>query len=66
MLERMEGYRLKKERDINFLDYFQSYINKYTKKDVRMVEIALRRFIDFLNETPEYNKYAKSIKPGSR
>lgn len=63
LLESMEGYRLKKERDINFLDYFQAYIDKYTKKDIRMVEIAIKRFIDFLNDTPEYNKYAKKIKP---
>lgn len=63
LLESVEGYRLKKERDINFLDYFQSYIDKYTKKDIRMVQIALNRFRDFLNETPEYNKFAKRIKP---
>ncbi len=63
LLESVEGYRLKKSRDINFLDYFQEYINKYTKKDIRMMEIALRRFVDFLNATPEYKKYAKRIKP---
>lgn len=63
LLESMEGYRLKKERNINFLDYFQAYIDKYTKKDIRMVEIALKRFIDFLNDKPEYKKYAKKIKP---
>lgn len=63
LLESTEGYRLKKDRDINFLDYFQSYIDKYTKKDIRMVEIALKRFKDFLNDTTEYNKYAKKIKP---
>ena len=63
LLESVEGYRLKKERDINFLDYFQSYIDKYTKKDIRMLDVALKRFIDFLNDTPEYNKYAKRIKP---
>ena len=63
LLESTEGYRLKKDRDINFLDYFKSYIDKYTKKDIRMVEIALKRFKDFLNDTPEYNKYAKTIKP---
>lgn len=63
LLESVEGYRLKKKRDINFLDYFQTYIDKYTKKDIRMVKIALKRFIDFLNDTPEYNKYAKRIKP---
>ena len=63
LLERVEGYRLKKERDINFLDYFQAYIDKYTKKDIRMLKIAFQRFIDFLNDTPEYKKYAKKIKP---
>lgn len=63
LLESVEGYRLKKERDINFLDYFQSYIDTYTKKDIRMVEIALKRFKDFLNDTQEYNRFAKRIKP---
>lgn len=63
LLESVEGYRLKKDRDINFLDYFQSYIDKYTKKDYRMVVIALKRFRDFLQETPEYNKFIKKIKP---
>ena len=63
LLESVEGYRLKKDRDINFLDYFQSYIDKYTKKDYRMVVIALKRFRDFLQETPEYNKFEKKMKP---
>lgn len=63
LLENAEGYRLKKRCDINFLDYFRSYIDKYTKKDIRMVEIALKRFIDFLHDTPEYRMYAQKIKP---
>lgn len=63
LLESVEGYRLKKDRDINFLDYFQSYIDSYTKKDIRMIDIALSRFKDFLKETPEYNKFMKRIKP---
>lgn len=63
LLESVEGYRLKKDRDINFLDYFQNYIDKYTKKDCRMVVIALKRFRDFLYDTPEYNKFEKRIKP---
>ena len=63
LLEGIEGYRLKIKRDINFLDYFQDYINNYTKKDIRMIQIAYRRFVDFLNDTPEYNKFAKTIKP---
>ena len=44
------GYRLKKDRNVNFLDYFQSYIDNYTKKDKRMMRIALSRFKDFLQE----------------
>lgn len=63
LLESVEGYRLKKDRDINFLDYFQSYIDKYTKKDYRMIVISLKRFRDFLHDTPEYNKFEKRIKP---
>ena len=48
--ESTRGYRLRKERNVNFLDYFQSYIDSYTKKDIRMVQIALSRFKDFLKE----------------
>ena len=49
-LDNREGYRLKKEKGINFLDYYQSYITSYTKKDIRMIQIALNRFKDFLTE----------------
>ena len=63
LLEGKEGYRLKKDRQVDFLDYFQAYIDNYTKKDIRMVQIALQRFKDFLSETPEYTKFEKSIKP---
>ena len=59
--ESMLGYRLKKDRTINFLDYFQAYINGYTKKDLRMVQIALSRFKDFLKE--QYPIYEFNIKP---
>lgn len=63
LLENVEGYRLKKDREINFLDYFQAYNESYTKKDIRMMQIALQRFKDFLKATPEYSKFATSIKP---
>jgi len=62
-LEDREGYKFKKDRQINFLDYFQTYIDGYTKKDWRMVKLALSRFIDFLNETPEYTKYLHFLRP---
>lgn len=62
-LEDKEGYRLKKERQINFLEYFQEYIDEYTKKDKRMLEMALREFKIFLDETPQYKNFGKSLKP---
>ena len=63
LLEKQDGYRLKKDRQIDFMEYFQTYIDNYTKKDVRMLRIALQRFKDFLNDTPEYTRFAKGIKP---
>ena len=59
--ESMLGYHLKKDRAVNFLDYFQAYINSYTKKDIRMMQIALSRFKDFLKEKYPMNEC--SIKP---
>ena len=53
----------KKKANINFLDFFQEYLDAYTKKDVRMIQIALQRFKDFLRDTPEYKIYEKKIKP---
>ena len=63
LLESNEGYRLNKNKDINFLDYYQSYIDSYTKKDKRNIELSFKRFKDFLRDTPEYNKYIKRITP---
>ena len=63
LLEQGEGYRLKKDRQIDFIAYFQNYIDDYTKKDVRMLKMALNRFLDFLKDTPEYKTYLNGIKP---
>ncbi len=49
-LQNREGYRLRKERRINFLDFCESYIASYKKKDVRMIKLARDRFSDFLKE----------------
>ena len=40
-----------------------SYYEAYTKADKRHIKRAYTVFIDFLNATPEYNKFAKRIKP---
>ena len=64
LLNQDKGYRLKtKKTSINFLEFFQEYIDAYIKKDGRMVKIALQRFKDFLHDTPEYSKFERMIKP---
>ena len=63
LLEQENGYRLQKKVKVNFLEYFQEYLDTYTKKDVRMIQIALQRFKDFLQETSEYNRYKAEIRP---
>ena len=64
MLENAEGYRIKKEKKVvNFLKYFQEYIDKYTKKDIRMLDMALNRFKDFLAQSPVYKRYSRVIRP---
>jgi integrase len=62
-LNEEKGYRLQKKESVNFIEFFQTYIDAYQKKDKRMIQIALSRFNDFLKETPEYNKYIGKIKP---
>lgn len=63
LLENAEGYRLKRKREINFLEYFQAYNDNYKNKDGRMMTLTLNRFKDFLKDTPEYTKFASCIKP---
>jgi len=55
------GKRLFKIKGINFIDYFQNYIDNYTKKDIRMVKASLNRFKNFLIQ--EYPAYSQIIKP---
>lgn len=57
-----EGYRLKKERISNFHDFFEEYIENYTKADKRMIQLAHRRFRAFLKETPAYAMYDRIIR----
>ena len=64
LLSQEKGYRLQtKKAAINFLDFFQDYLDAYTKKDVRMIQIALQRFKDFLHDTQEFNRYEGKIRP---
>ncbi|MCM1441153.1 MAG: site-specific integrase [Roseburia sp.] len=63
LLNDAEGYRLKKDNDINFLDWMWSYYEAYSKGDKRHIKRAHDVFIDFLKDSPEYKKYAKRLKP---
>lgn len=60
-LERKEGYRLRKDQSVNFLTFFEAYIKQYNKKDVRVIEMALRDFKRFLTE--HYPYYQQRIEP---
>lgn len=62
-MEQGEGYRLKKDNNINFLDWMWAYYEAYTKGDKRHIKRAHDVFIDFINATPEYQKYTKRLKP---
>lgn len=61
--ENRHGFKFAKERDINLLQYFQTYIDEYQKKDKRMVQLAYNRFSDFLNDTPKYQSLSMWIRP---
>ena len=63
LLEQGEGYRLKKENNINFLDWMWGYYENYTKGDKRHIKRAHGVFIDFLNATEEYQKLSTRLKP---
>jgi len=60
-LERKEGYRLRKDQSVNFLSYMEAYIKLYQKKDIRVIEMAVRDFKKFLTE--QYPYFAQRIEP---
>lgn len=60
-LENKEGYRLKKSRSVNFLDFFQSYIDKYPKKDIKVIKMVFNDFKKFLAE--QYQHLTTRIEP---
>lgn len=64
-LEDREGYKFKKDSNINFFDYFQMKIDvsKRTYSYKTGMKVALRRFQFFLAESPRYSVYANYIRP---
>lgn len=54
------GYRLEKKK-MNFLDYYQRYIDRYSKKDIRTLKAALDEFIKFIRS--EHPGFGTMITP---
>lgn len=50
LLENAEGYRLRKNRDIDFLAWMWSYYESYTKADKRHIKRAYNCFVDYLTD----------------
>lgn len=56
--ENKTGYRIKSNKKTDFINFMQNYYDSYTKKDKRMIKMAINRFEDFiLIEYPQYNKF---------
>lgn len=50
LLERGEGYRLKKNKTVNLLSWMWSYYESYTKGDKRHIKRAYNCFVDYLTD----------------
>lgn len=50
LLERAEGYRLKKDKDVDFLKWMWAYYEAYTKADKRHIKRAYNCFVDYLTD----------------
>lgn len=63
-LEEREGYRLKKERNRDFLSYFvEQYQNPtLTKSTYKGLLHTYVKFVDFLSKSPRYKLYSKSLR----
>ncbi len=63
LLERAEGYRLKKDRIINFHDWYAAYLETYDKTDKNKIRRAHECFVDFLNSRNDYVKFVARLAP---
>lgn len=63
LLEQMEGYRLRKYKDLNFHDWYRAYVDDYTKTDKNKIRRAHEVFIDYLASQSEYEMLVSKIKP---
>lgn len=64
-LEDREGYKFRRDTNVNFLDFFQKFINESRNAPSHLngSKVALNRFKSFLAETPKYSAYSTYIRP---
>lgn len=55
------GFTAPSKQKVNYLDFYQSYIDGYTKKDIRMIQGSFDRFKSFLSD--EYPSLKNHIRP---
>lgn len=64
LLKKTHGYIYAADRNkINFYEWFEDYIRDYDKADIRVVEMALRRFRSFIAESRKYAIFKDKITP---
>ena len=63
MTERRLGYRSGREKVSDFLGYFQRYCEGYGLKDYKVMRLSLRRFRDFLADSPKYSGLVSHLRP---
>lgn len=63
LLEQQEGYRLQKDKKINFLDWYDGFLASYNKTDKNKIRRAKELFIECMASTPGLTQYAKKIIP---
>lgn len=63
LLEQGTGYRLQREKTINFYDWYDSFVDGYTKSDKNKLRRAKELFIECMEQTPEFSKFSKRITP---
>jgi len=61
-LENSEGYKLRKPKENDFLEFCDNYVENYNKAGIKNLQLALRRFRSFLSETPSYRCYKDAVK----
>ena len=59
--EEREGYKFRRDRQINLLNLYEEYANSSKLKSKRTIILAYNRLKSFLSDTPKYNIYSQNL-----